>query len=167
MVVSEQGKVNPRADSFTLYLNYVADKVLQNMLPKSKLDGMYHKIQRIDRKSIKAPPPAAATIGTTQPQIEEKKEKQTQRKPSNNKLRSTEVRPIPRTVKPKSNKSQDLHLDHTPKKVAVKVPSRLFAGTISSTTKEMGSGGMGGVGRSRSQVQDDLKPRRMNFGQKS
>lgn len=35
--VPETGKVNPRADSFSLYLNYVGTKVLDSLLPKTKL----------------------------------------------------------------------------------------------------------------------------------
>ena len=38
-IVPEKGKPNPRADSFSLYLNYVGTKVLDSLLPKSKLDS--------------------------------------------------------------------------------------------------------------------------------
>lgn len=38
MVITESNKLNPRADSFSLYLNYVADKILTNLLPKTKLE---------------------------------------------------------------------------------------------------------------------------------
>jgi len=34
MIVPEAGKSNPRADSYSLYMNYVADRILQNILPK-------------------------------------------------------------------------------------------------------------------------------------
>ena len=37
MVMPEAGKVNPRADSFSLYMNYVANTLLSNLLPKSRL----------------------------------------------------------------------------------------------------------------------------------
>ena len=38
MVIPDSGKQNPRADSFSLYLNFVANQMLTNLLPKSKLD---------------------------------------------------------------------------------------------------------------------------------
>ena len=50
MVIPDSHKLNPRADSFSLYLNYVADKVLSNLLPKSKLEGKLHKTVK-DRKA--------------------------------------------------------------------------------------------------------------------
>jgi hypothetical protein len=34
--------INPRADSFSLYMNFVAEKMLQNLLPKGKLEGTMH-----------------------------------------------------------------------------------------------------------------------------
>jgi len=46
MIIPDGGKANPRADSFTLYLNFVADKILQNVLPKNKLDNKLHKTIR-------------------------------------------------------------------------------------------------------------------------
>ena len=45
-------KGNPRADSFSLYLNFVADTILKNILPKSKLDNKLHKTIRADRKVV-------------------------------------------------------------------------------------------------------------------
>ena len=39
MVLPEAGKVNPRADSFSLYMNYVANTLLSNLLPKSRLQN--------------------------------------------------------------------------------------------------------------------------------
>jgi len=59
MVIPEAGKSNPRADSFSLYLNFVANQVLTNLLPKSKLETKLHKINRGDKL-----PKAASTIGT-------------------------------------------------------------------------------------------------------
>lgn len=41
-LVPEVGKLNPRADSFSLYLNYVGNKILENLLPKSKLNSKVH-----------------------------------------------------------------------------------------------------------------------------
>jgi hypothetical protein len=38
-IFPEAGKPNPRADSFSLYLNYVGTKVLDSLLPKSKLNS--------------------------------------------------------------------------------------------------------------------------------
>ena len=38
-IVPEVGHPNPRADSFSLYLNYVGTKVLDSLLPKSKLSN--------------------------------------------------------------------------------------------------------------------------------
>ena len=52
MIIPDGGKANPRADSFTLYLNFVADKILQNVLPKNKLDNKLHKTIR-ERKQLK------------------------------------------------------------------------------------------------------------------
>lgn len=45
-------KGNPRADSFSLYLNFVADTILKNILPKTKLDNKLHKTLRADRKPV-------------------------------------------------------------------------------------------------------------------
>lgn len=45
-VPREANQVNPRADSFSLYLNFVANQVLSTLLPKSKLDVKLHKIVR-------------------------------------------------------------------------------------------------------------------------
>lgn len=47
MIIHDPSKSNPRADSFSLYLNFVADKILSNILPKSKLD---HKLQKTIRE---------------------------------------------------------------------------------------------------------------------
>ena len=46
MVIPDSTKANPRADSYSLYMNYVADKILQNILPKSKLESRFHRIKR-------------------------------------------------------------------------------------------------------------------------
>ena len=46
MQTPEVGKLNPRADSFSLYMNHVGNTMLQNILPKSKLDHQTHKIVR-------------------------------------------------------------------------------------------------------------------------
>lgn len=46
MILPDSSKSNPRADSFSLYLNFVADKILTNILPKSKLDNKLHKTIR-------------------------------------------------------------------------------------------------------------------------
>jgi hypothetical protein len=54
MIMPDSGKTNPRADSFSLYLNFVADRILQNLLPKSKLDNKLHKTIRETKISSKA-----------------------------------------------------------------------------------------------------------------
>jgi hypothetical protein len=59
MVIPDSGKTNPRADSFSLYLNFVANQMLTNLLPKSKLESKLQKISR-GEKLGKAP----STIGT-------------------------------------------------------------------------------------------------------
>mmetsp|Transcript_19647 Transcript_19647/g.19295 ORF Transcript_19647/g.19295 Transcript_19647/m.19295 type:complete len:88 (-) Transcript_19647:52-315(-) len=41
-IVPEVGKPNPRADGFSLYNNYVANKILDNLIPKSKLSSKVH-----------------------------------------------------------------------------------------------------------------------------
>ena len=46
MVLKDPNKANPRADSFSLYLHFVADTILKNVLPKSKLDNKLHKTIR-------------------------------------------------------------------------------------------------------------------------
>ena len=50
MMRPDKGKVNPRADSFSLYCNWVANRVLMNLLPKSVLDNKLQKIVRNSRK---------------------------------------------------------------------------------------------------------------------
>ena len=37
MINPEKHRPNPRADSYSLYLNFVANQVLNNILPKNKL----------------------------------------------------------------------------------------------------------------------------------
>jgi hypothetical protein len=37
-IIPDPEKANPRADSFSLYLNFVANTVLQNLLPKTKIE---------------------------------------------------------------------------------------------------------------------------------
>jgi hypothetical protein len=46
MVIPEAGKPNPRADSFSLYSNYVANTILSNLLPKSKIDVKHQFMNR-------------------------------------------------------------------------------------------------------------------------
>lgn len=47
MIQRDVNKPNPRADSFSLYLNYVAKTMLTNLLPKSKMENKQYKIPRI------------------------------------------------------------------------------------------------------------------------
>lgn len=49
MVIPDTNKMNPRADSYSLYNNYVANQMLMNILPKSKLDHKLHKTMRNTR----------------------------------------------------------------------------------------------------------------------
>jgi hypothetical protein len=46
MIIPDSGKPNPRADGFSLYLHFVADRILSNILPKTKLDNKLHKTIR-------------------------------------------------------------------------------------------------------------------------
>lgn len=50
MMRPDGGKVNPRADSFSLYCNWVANRVLMNILPKTLLDNKLHVTMRNNRK---------------------------------------------------------------------------------------------------------------------
>jgi hypothetical protein len=59
MVIADKNKPNPRADSYSLYLNWVAKTVLDNLLPKSKLQN---KLQKTIRNSKGTP--AAIKQGT-------------------------------------------------------------------------------------------------------
>lgn len=54
MIIPDAGKTNPRADSFSLYLNFVADRILQNVLPKSRLDNKLHKTIRERKQASNA-----------------------------------------------------------------------------------------------------------------
>lgn len=45
-------KGNPRADSYSLYLNFVADTILKQILPKSKLDNKLHKTLRAGERKV-------------------------------------------------------------------------------------------------------------------
>ena len=50
MMIPEGGKADPRADSFSLYCNWVANRILMNLLPKSNLDNKLHITMRNNRK---------------------------------------------------------------------------------------------------------------------
>jgi len=50
MILPESGKVNPRADSFSLYMNYVANTLLSNLLPKNRLMNKNHRTVRLGTK---------------------------------------------------------------------------------------------------------------------
>ena len=43
MVMSNNGKPNPRADSFSLYCNWVANRVLISLLQKNYLTSKIHR----------------------------------------------------------------------------------------------------------------------------
>lgn len=49
MTIAAPSKQNPRADSFTLYMNFVGDAVLRGLLPKKKwLKNTLHKTPILD-----------------------------------------------------------------------------------------------------------------------
>ena len=50
MILPEAGKFNPRADSFSLYMNYVANTLLSNLLPKTRLQNKNHRTVRLGTK---------------------------------------------------------------------------------------------------------------------
>ena len=50
MILNEAGKANPRADSFSLYMNYVANTLLSNLLPKNRLAIKNHRTVRPGNK---------------------------------------------------------------------------------------------------------------------
>jgi len=54
MVIPESGKANPRADSFSLYCNYVANTLLSNLLPKTRLQNKGHRTLRLGGKKTLA-----------------------------------------------------------------------------------------------------------------
>mmetsp|Transcript_9011 Transcript_9011/g.11014 ORF Transcript_9011/g.11014 Transcript_9011/m.11014 type:complete len:96 (+) Transcript_9011:53-340(+) len=54
MTVPEAGKANPRADSFSLYTNYVANTLLSNLLPKTRLMNKNHRTVRLGGKKTLA-----------------------------------------------------------------------------------------------------------------
>ena len=50
MMRADRDKVNHRADSFSLYCNWVANRILLNLLPKTQLDNKLQKTLRKNRK---------------------------------------------------------------------------------------------------------------------
>ena len=50
MSCSDHGKPDPRADSFSLYCNWVGNRILMNLMPKSLLENKLHKTMRNNRK---------------------------------------------------------------------------------------------------------------------
>lgn len=50
MMRCDGGKANPRADSFSLYGGWVANRILLNLLPKTMLDNKLHRTLRNSRK---------------------------------------------------------------------------------------------------------------------
>ena len=50
-MINSMGRPDPRADSFSLYCNWVANRMLLNILPKSQiLDSKLHMSARASRK---------------------------------------------------------------------------------------------------------------------
>jgi hypothetical protein len=62
MILPEFGKPNPRADSFSLYSNYVANTLLTTILPKLRLET---KQQIIGRPQKAKPVDGKASPNTT------------------------------------------------------------------------------------------------------
>lgn len=54
MTLPESGKSNPRADGFSLYMNYVANTLLANLLPKNRLFNKNHRTMRLQGKKTVA-----------------------------------------------------------------------------------------------------------------
>ena len=53
---------NPRADGFSLYMNFVGDTILKTLLPKSKMiKNSIHKIMPKTQSIADAPPPNGET----------------------------------------------------------------------------------------------------------
>lgn len=50
MMRPDAGKPNPRADSFSLYTGWVANRILMNILPKTLLEQKCQKSMRNNRK---------------------------------------------------------------------------------------------------------------------
>jgi len=50
MMRADRDKINHRADSFSLYCNWVANRILLNLLPKAILDVKLHRTLRKNRK---------------------------------------------------------------------------------------------------------------------
>jgi len=50
MIRPDAGKPEPRADSFSLYCGWVANRILLNILPKNILDNKLHRTMRNNRK---------------------------------------------------------------------------------------------------------------------
>lgn len=70
MVLPEAGKFNPRADSFSLYQNYVANTLLSNLLPKARLMNKNHRTIRLGNKKLttaQALTNQATNVGTNGP----------------------------------------------------------------------------------------------------
>lgn len=44
------GKPDPRADSFSLYCGWIGNRIVQNLLPKTQLEGKLHRTMRNNRK---------------------------------------------------------------------------------------------------------------------
>ena len=58
MMANNPNMKNPRADGFSLYMNFVADTILKTLLPKSKMiKNSIHKIMPKTQSIADAPPP--------------------------------------------------------------------------------------------------------------
>ena len=62
MMANNPNMNNPRADGFSLYMNFVGDTILKTLLPKSKMiKNSIHKIMLKTQSIADAPPPMATT----------------------------------------------------------------------------------------------------------
>ena len=58
MMANNPNMKNPRADGFSLYMNFVGDTILKTLLPKSKMiKNSIHKIMPKTQSIADAPPP--------------------------------------------------------------------------------------------------------------
>jgi hypothetical protein len=58
MMANNPNMNNPRADGFSLYMNFVGDTILKTLLPKSKMiKNSIHKIMPKTQSIADAPPP--------------------------------------------------------------------------------------------------------------
>ena len=63
MTIAAPKKTNPRADSFTLYMNFVGDAILRGLLPKKKWDkATSHKTQILELEEEESKKPRVTRV---------------------------------------------------------------------------------------------------------